>query len=219
MRLKALKVQRGLRPTGHDADQPRARTARGERTRKSILRAAEHVFGQSGYYAASIADITRRAKVAQGTFYLYFPSKLAVFVELFDQLGHEMRMKMHEATAIDSDRLGKERGGLAAFLDYVAEHPQLYRIAREAEFVVPETWYKWYDRIIEPYESGLREAMVKKEIRPLDPTLTAYALIGLGDFVGVQLVLRRGLRKVPDSVLDAVVGFIANGLLGPNSDG
>jgi AcrR family transcriptional regulator len=42
-------------------------TARGEATRRKILDAAEEVFGEMGYYEASISEITRRAGVAQGT--------------------------------------------------------------------------------------------------------------------------------------------------------
>lgn len=43
------------------------------------MAAAEELLGTKGFHAASISDITRRAEVAQGTFYLYFDSKLEVF--------------------------------------------------------------------------------------------------------------------------------------------
>ena len=66
-------------------------TARGQRTRQRILDAAETVFGERGYEAASIVDITRAAGVAQGTFYLYFNSKKAVFAELVGELGATLR--------------------------------------------------------------------------------------------------------------------------------
>jgi hypothetical protein len=50
-------------------------TVRGEQTRRRLLEAAEEVFGELGFRRASIAEIVRRAGVAQGTFYLYFDSK------------------------------------------------------------------------------------------------------------------------------------------------
>lgn len=191
----------------------RPRTAKSQRTRIRILQAAEDVFGNRGYFAASISDITRLANIAQGTFYLHFPSKLGVFIELFDQLGHDMRATLHLATAEAPSRLATERAGIKAFLGFAADHPRLFRIAREAEFVVPDLWYEWYDRLIEPYERGLRTAAKAGEIRALDPKLLACALIGLSDFVGLQLVARQGIREVPDSVLDTLVDFIAHGLL------
>lgn len=50
-------------------------TKRGRDTRDAILRAAEEVIGARGFAAASIADITRAAGIAQGMFYIYFDGK------------------------------------------------------------------------------------------------------------------------------------------------
>ena len=58
------------------------RTARGERTLRKILTAALEEFGERGFSEASIVGITRRAKVALGTFYTYFDSKEAIFSAL-----------------------------------------------------------------------------------------------------------------------------------------
>ena len=55
---------------------------RGARTRRRLLDAAEQVFAELGYHEASIVKITEAAGVAQGTFYLYFDSKQAIFDEL-----------------------------------------------------------------------------------------------------------------------------------------
>jgi AcrR family transcriptional regulator len=49
-----------------------------------LLRAAVDVFGARGYAAARVSDIVGRAGVAQGTFYLYFESKEAIFLRLID---------------------------------------------------------------------------------------------------------------------------------------
>ena len=66
-------------------------TAKGRATRRALLDAAEAVFGEYSYDRASISEITRRAGVAQGTFYLYFPDKKAAFVELVHVLNHDLR--------------------------------------------------------------------------------------------------------------------------------
>ena len=44
------------------------RTARGERTLRKILDAAQEEFGEHGFSDSSIVGITRRAGVALGTF-------------------------------------------------------------------------------------------------------------------------------------------------------
>ena len=215
--MKTVRLEQPELPARHSdgaAKTTPMRTPKGKRTRSRILKAAAKVFGSRGYYAASIVDITRQAKVAQGTFYLYFPSKLDVFVELFDYLGRELHAAMHQATSVQPDRMGKERAGLGAYLEYLAKNPELFRVAREAEFVVPEKWYAWYDDFILPYVKGLETAIAKGEIRRLNPRLIALALIGIGDFVGAQLVLRRKLRSVPKGAIDDLVDFIGTGLVG-----
>jgi AcrR family transcriptional regulator len=54
--------------------------------RKALLEAARDVFSSKGYHEARIDDIAAAARVAKGTFYLYFPDKRTVFVELVDSL-------------------------------------------------------------------------------------------------------------------------------------
>src|SRR6516162_5222129 len=54
--------------------------------RLALLRAARDVFATKGYHDAKIDDIVAAAKVAKGTFYLYFPDKRSVFSELVDGL-------------------------------------------------------------------------------------------------------------------------------------
>src|SRR6266567_3630764 len=104
------------------------RTERGRRTRSRILAAAEEIFHRDGYHRASIVDITRGAGVGQGTFYLYFPSKEALFVELVRQMGHEMRRRLKDATSAAATRAEAERVGIRTYLEFVAEHPATYRI-------------------------------------------------------------------------------------------
>lgn len=65
-------------------------TERGARTRERILSAAREVFEEQGFLDTRIAHITRRARVAYGSFYTYFPTKEAVFFELADRLFEDM---------------------------------------------------------------------------------------------------------------------------------
>ena len=58
---------------------------------KKLLEAAETEFGERGFAKASVSSITRRAGVGQGTFYLYFPGKEAVLIELVRHMGRELR--------------------------------------------------------------------------------------------------------------------------------
>ena len=127
-------------------------TKRGEATRRRLLEAAEIVFAEQGYHEASIVKITERAGIGLGTFYLYFDSKQSIFEALVIDLNRRVRHSMSEAMAGASSRLDAERAGFEGFFRFTAEHPALYRVVREAEFVSPETLRLHYT----PHRRGLR---------------------------------------------------------------
>jgi AcrR family transcriptional regulator len=193
-------------------------TTRGEATRRKILDAAEEIFGQLGYHEASISEITRRAGVAQGTYYIYFHSKKEIFVELVEDLGKRLRAQMRAAIAGASDRLQVERRGFAAFFRFVAEHRHIYSIVQEAERVAPEAFYAYYQHISQSYIQGLRTAIDEKSIRDLNPEAIAYALMGIGHFVALRWLIwpqstpDQASGELPDEIFRAVMDFIAHGL-------
>jgi AcrR family transcriptional regulator len=182
---------------------------RGERTRRKLLEAAEAVFAELGYHEASIVKLTEAAGVGQGTFYLYFASKKDVFDELVVDLNHRVRHAMTEAASQGATRAEMERLGFAAFFRFTAEHPALYRIIRQAEFVSPETLQLHYERLTSGYVTGLRQAMEAGEIAEGDPELLAWALMGIGELVGMRWILWAGRDELSPEMLDELGRIIA----------
>jgi TetR/AcrR family fatty acid metabolism transcriptional regulator len=62
---------------------------RSDDKRSRILQAAVKVFARRGYFASRVADVARRAGVADGTIYLYFRNKEDILVSLFDEVMSE----------------------------------------------------------------------------------------------------------------------------------
>jgi AcrR family transcriptional regulator len=208
------------------------RTARGNRTRAKILAAAEQVFAMVGYHDASIVKITEAAGVGQGTFYLYFESKIDVFDELVDDLNRRVRHAMIEASSQATTRLAAERAGFEAFFRFTAEHPALYRIVRQAEFVSPGALRRHYSRIVEGYMTGLDKARANGEVgHDVDPEVAAWALMGIGEIVGMRWVLWGGrwdegaeppsydtaAAEVPPHVFEQTMQFIERALAAPRA--
>ena len=188
-------------------------TPRGEATRQRVLEAAEQVFGAKGYHGASVTEITRAAGVAQGTFYLYFSSKLEIFDELVDDLNRRVRHAMSEGSASGRDRIESERLGFEAFFRFTAEHPALYRIIRQAEFVSPAALRRHYTRIVEGYTDGLEKASAAGQIAAdIDPVVAAWALMGIGELVGMRWVLWDDAAAIPPPVFDEVMRFVQRAL-------
>ena len=49
-----------------------------------IILAATKIFAQKGFFQARISDIAREAGVADGTVYIYFESKDAILIAIFE---------------------------------------------------------------------------------------------------------------------------------------
>ena len=185
-------------PTGVDG---RTLSARGTRTRQRLLEAAEEVFGALGYHDASIVKVTEAAGVGQGTFYLYFASKKDVFDELVRHLNRRVRHAMKEGSSQGRTRLEAELLGFRAYFRFTAEHPALYRIIRQAEFVSPEMLRYHYDRLSAGYVEGLRAAVERGEIAAeLDPEVAAWALMGMGELIGMRWILWDRVPEMPEPV-------------------
>lgn len=192
-------------------------TPKGEATRLRLLEAAEGVFGKVGYDQASVSEITRRAGVAQGTFYLYFQSKKSIFSELVRQVGRDVRHAIQEAVEGIDDRMEMERKGFETFFEYVRDHPSIYRIVRQAEFVDRSAFRDYYESFADGYVQGLKRAAKKGQVRNLDPEVVAWCLMGMGDLLGIRWILLRRDGKVPDEVIETMMKLVAGGI--QKSDG
>ena len=162
---------------------------RGIDTRRRLLDAAERVFGELGYHEASVVKVAEEAGVAAGTYYLYFDSKKAIFDELVRDLNRRVRHAMKEASSTGTSRYESELLGFDAYFRFTREHPTLYRIIRQAEFVSPEMLRYHYDHLSAGYIEALRTASEAGEIARLDPEVAAYALMGVGEMIGMRWIL------------------------------
>lgn len=211
MSLNPTMTQTPTKPQPHNPIPIVPATARGVATRRKLMDAAEKEFGDKGYHAASVSSITTRADVGQGTFYLYFHSKEEIFTTLVREIGHALRKHTAQAVGRASPRLVAERAGLVAFLEFAQEHPGLYRIVQECQFVDEAAYREYYERLAKGYAEGLAVATAKGELTPGDAEVRAWAIMGVGHFIGMRHSLWNG--KAPDpAIMDEVMNFIGSGM-------
>lgn len=170
----------------HSTSDRLPKTRRGRQTRESLLQAAEREFGERGFSEASISGITQRAGVALGTFYVYFESKEEVFRALVSYMGDLTRHWVAERVAQSPDRLSAEREGVQAFIEFVREHRNLYRIVSEAQFVAEDAFREYYSVFADAYRQHLVRAAEEGEIRDGDCEVWGWALIGMTVFLGMR---------------------------------
>lgn len=190
-----------------------ARTERGARTRARLLEAAEQVFTELGYHEASIVKIAEAAGVAPGTFYIYFAGKQEIFDELVEDLNRRVRQAMADAASQGRTRTEAERLGFQAFFRFTSDHPALYRVIRQAEFVSPRALRLHYERIVAGYVRGLEEAMERGEIATGDPEVLAWALMGVGEMIGRRWILWGDTDEIPTRVFEEAMQFVQRALV------
>jgi AcrR family transcriptional regulator len=196
------------------------RTARGEKTLRKILDAALAEFGTRGFHDSSIVGITSRAKVALGTFYTYFDSKEAVFAALVRDMSARVRDLVVPAIQGAPSGLGAEERALAAYLRFVVDHKEVYRIVDEAEFVDPEGFRRHYESAAERIAARLRAATASGELRsdpsPISIDVLAWAVMGANVFMGLKFAVWGSAD--PNEVAAVANRMLAQGLAADRCD-
>ena len=186
-------------------------TKKGLHTRSKLVKAAEKVFGTKGYFEASIVEITQEAKIAQGTFYKYFPSKKAIYDELVQQMSRDLRLFIKQAIAT-SPQVDLHRRGLEAFFEWIGENRNLYNIVLQA-VIVDKDLYRWYyEKLANGYIRALQEADKTGEFKLLNREALAYSLMGIGQFLGMRWIYWEG-EEVPKEVLDVAMEMVLHGIV------
>jgi AcrR family transcriptional regulator len=166
------------------------RTARGERTLRKILDAARREFADHGFAESSIVGITQRAGVALGTFYTYFDSKEAVFQALVWDMSSQVREQVGPVLGKASDAFDAERRALEAFLQFVRDHRDIYRIIDEAEFVDPAAYREHYEttagRIVTRLTAARDKSDIDASFTDAQLEVLAWAMMGANVFLGLR---------------------------------
>jgi AcrR family transcriptional regulator len=95
--------------------------------RARIVTALAEETAEQGYRAVTVADIVKRAGIARNTFYENFASKEECFLAAQESAMSTALERVVDAGGAFESWPQQVRGGLAAFLEYVAEKPALAR--------------------------------------------------------------------------------------------
>lgn len=201
-------------------NRPPDSSRRSERSRRAIHDAALGLVGDVGYGRTTIEAIAARAGVGKQTIYRWWPSKAAVLLEAFIDLGNRAAQDAGEQAAGFPDT-----GDLAADLKLVlrATVDELNEPAFEAPtralaaagIVDPQLGAEFVQKLLDPglqlYATRLRAAQEAGRVRAdIDPRIALELLVG-------PLTHRWLLRTLPltHAYTDAVVDYALHGLATP----
>lgn len=197
-----------------------SREERAARTREQLLNSAARVVGEFGYRDASIQRITAHAGMAQGTFYLYFESRQALFDELLPHFGRDMlelvRSRAHGASGF----FEIEEIGVRTVFEYLVNNPWFWRVLNEAEVEAPVANAEHRREVTRRYIRFLQRARAEGEITAYadsELNVLAYLLIAARDYLYVHHLANTKTKKVksiPEAAIRTYMTFLRHGLTG-----
>jgi AcrR family transcriptional regulator len=189
--------------------------------RERLLIVATQVFAAKGYSATRVSDIVQEAGVAQGTFYLYFKSKQAIFEQLIDVFCSQLLEDTLGAFRLTEESgpeefMAQTRLLWRTVLHRCRQEPALMRLAlREPGAAGPEVMARLqanYERVIEGLAAYIETAISYGICRPIDPHLAGWALFGMLERAVDYAVLVNDQVDL-DQVADDLVRLELGGLL------
>ena len=195
----------------------RAAHQRSER-RRELLAVALAVFAERGYHQTRISDIIEAAGVARGTFYLYFPSKHAIFEALLDEVLRRIRGSVIGVeVGPDAPPLRDQiHTTLVRLLSLVRESPALSRLVlREAiglDAEIDQKLESVYGELHRWLAQSLGNGQSLGFLAPFDPTLVAWCILGSVERV-LRLILERSDAFSVEAMADALLDSHLAGIL------
>lgn len=139
-----------------------------------IIQAAVKVFAQKGFFSARISDIAKKAKVADGTIYLYFNNKYDILISIFEEeigkiIAEVKRLidkeddprKMLEIFAMEHMRMVKDRRNLAEVLQMeLRQSNKFMREYRNTKFI------EYVDIVSKIIHKGQEMNIFRKDVMP-----------------------------------------------------
>jgi len=137
-----------------------------------ILDAAITVFAEQGFLQSTVAQVARKAGVADGTIYLYFKNKDDILIQFYEyktrqvfdkfraavDAGRSAEQKLHNLVRAHLDEFQKD---IDMAIVYQAETHQHRRLAQD----VIKEMSKWYrDIITEIVELGQEEGTMRRNL-------------------------------------------------------
>lgn len=206
------------------AKDPKWRRLPEERPRQ-ILEAAFAEFGEHGLAGARLDDIARRAGVAKGTIYLYFPNKEELFREMVRRTViarlEEAELAFNALTGTAAEQVRDYMREWWAYLTtpefqtvYGLVHGELHRFPDLAQFYAQEVIARSHRLVT----ALIRRGVETGEFRPVDVDVTArilaVTLISHAVMVGRQRLFRLKPTHAysPEHVLAQLTDFFLHAL-------
>lgn len=177
-----------------------------EAKKNSLLAAAQSLFLEKGMSKTSISEITDRAKVAKGTFYLYFTDKEDLHRQLIYQISYDVIRQAFDYTEYNpSDTFADKVVCFADWIiNYFTEHTEILRLIRRGfswpmisdQLVSSGFEERSEDPLWQAIFLHIQEAAPVKSLTPQELFNTFYLIVEMCGIVCYSSII----EKKPDTI-------------------
>ncbi|MCB1644788.1 MAG: TetR/AcrR family transcriptional regulator [Pseudomonadales bacterium] len=150
-------------------------------TLQKLRVAARDLFVSRGYHDTRPQDIARQAGVANGTFYLHFPDKQAVFLDFADQALNELVEAFRDTDTRQVPQADRWQAIFGVLIDFGTRQPGLLQAAfLDPVLIAPHDEHAWriYDRLGRFMSVMLEQAERDSPAAVYDKELISHAICG-----------------------------------------
>lgn len=160
------------------------------RRRNEILESAKNVFSSAGYHKADMNEIARCANIAKGTIYLYFPSKIELFIAVIKDGLENLAQKITSEIEIINSSVDKIKKAISSYMMFFSDNQELYRILLHPDLDFNVELRKFVKDVklskLPQLSATIKKGIEKGEIREVDEKSLSYMILGMTDFLLFQ---------------------------------
>jgi len=180
---------------------------------EKITGAAEQLFAQDGFAATGMRAIAQAAKVSIGAIYHHFKSKEAILERIIREELERRQQALEKFRAQGLSLQEQVQQIVQMHFDLLQEKSDVARLFFRERFdptpVLKVKIQELYGEMAEYVAEIIRNGIASGEVRPCQPLLTAYAVLGMLEAVSLRalgrdetadLFMREGPKEMTNSL-------------------
>ena len=151
-----------------------------EQRRRQLLDVACVQFAERGFHTTSMDELANAAGVTKPVLYQHFPSKRALFIELLDDLGLQLRNELAAATGAAPTGRERVEEGFDAYFRFVTGNESAFRVLFGAAARNDPEFAEIVERVLDETANAITQ-LIEIEGTTEHRRVLAHALIGIAE--------------------------------------
>jgi AcrR family transcriptional regulator len=183
------------------------------RRRRQLLAVALRVFAERGYHSTSMNDLAEAAGVTKPVLYQHFRSKRALYLELLEDVGGQLREAIDKATSDAGTPREQVHAGFSAYFRFVEQQQLAFQLLFGGGARRDQEFADAVRRVEVSIADSIAALIVVEGLDDDRRRLLAHGIVGVAEGTSRHW-LANGLTGSADLLADQVAALAWAGLRG-----